>query len=474
MFLNQKKGNLTAEEIIKILIAVVLIFVILALTYSIWNAIFPSPDKSSIKSFDTVYTLLKAKSESTRSYDSSTMNVYFKSDYFIVFFDNGVLDCSKKYPNSLLGSMSKIVNAPKACGGKSQCMCLYNQQLIDKDVVKCYPLDKSININLDYFDMNNNICIAVSDTTKIYNNYIFAKYYNTTAQKDYVFILIDNDANRALDKEWSIPRCVKDHSGLCKDEKDQTIITFGTDDKINNMFDYCQKKDPKYKTNIIRCVYDEATDFCDADCSYGDISSKCGTTYKSCSDINEDNGIIKYIDTEYDYRNKVLCDNSKKYCDNLNACQISSRDIYACKDDSSIDGSVNINGAKCRAPPSDLKNSDDTKADCKIVYSNELSGNKIGLFIESYDDGVEACQNYMDDKFYTPVSIMACRKDMLYDCEKFVEDKDNVKNCELKYINKGDYYWLTHYNTAPSGCSDIDKYFISAQFCDEVPAPVTP
>jgi len=473
MFIRNKKGELITPFIIKLIVAVILIILVISFGAKIWGALFPNGDKSSLKSLEMTYNLMKSQSASTQDYSSLSATLYLKDDYRIIFFDTDQWDCAKE--EHWYGNTQKNFFAPKACETGKQCICLYEDTPSgeykdkDKSVIKCYSFEGTINVDHERFDLNKVACDP--EGKKLYTPYLFIKTFDTQKAQSYIYVVEDNDTNKELAKEWSrvICRDGMDKSGFCLGQKDGTVMYSDKEDTIKRMYDYCQNKDPKgtYKVTTIKCSYDAATKTCDADCFYSDITKEvCANTYKTCESFNENIGIINHINMDTNTKDAVMCKNPDKYCSNVGACDLGTKGVYTCKKDLASNGEIDSKSDVCAAPPG-LESTAIEKDRCKIVESYELG--TIGQFIESYDDTDVGCKLYMDENFYSPVPMMVCKPntkenpDNLEKCQQFLLKADNFEKCELKDIRSGSFILLLHYDREK--CPDVDDYFITPQFC---------
>jgi len=501
MFLGNKdrnvKGNLIAQFVVLLVVAVILILVVTSFGAKIWSAFFPNSDKSTVKSFDMVYQVLNLKSISEKDYDYTPLNVYMKENYRMLFFKESLLNCGEKTTQitagddtvqTYTGTSEVTYYRPTTCEDQ-QCLCLYKDEpskiLKEKDryVVKCYQVMKKINIDPKLFQLNYKVCQAgtntqvssgsSSGTDTAYGSYLFIKYNkydpDTKELTPYVYVLLDTDANRKINEDLSIPRCHKSSdplSALCIGEKEGTIITAekeGEIDTLNTIYEGC--KNNNLKSTSITCTFNNNDNQeCIASCIAGDESSKCTTKYKTCGGYNQIPGLsgLNYISPTYDYKYTYMCENNANYCDFATGCQIHSLLIYAYKSDPS--GGF------------DPKNNPDLATQitsCNAYYNIALETRTHKRFYTSYNTTNEECNNLFKDKFYeSPQQIMACAPDNLDKCKTFIDDK--TTECELKFIKQSPNYWLTSYNT--NTCPEIEEMFIPVNFCVDTPAaaPVVP
>jgi len=487
MFLKPKKGNLVAQFVVLLVVAVILIFVVSSFGAKIWQAFFPSADKSTIKSFDSVFNVFNAKAASQQDYDSTTINIYLKDGYRIIFFDGEKLECLHDH---WYGPTIGTAYAPKECTKGKQCMCLYKkmpslkQQSTDmkdreSNLVKCYSFENHINIELKNFDFNNIACN--NKDTDSYGSYMFIKrtIYPPILpeKKDYVYVIEDNDANRALDADWSIPVCkTTDSSNPCYGKRNGDTVEATDQNSLGKIDRYCKTKDKDitYKSTSVKCEYLEGGTDCDTNCKDSDVTDQCNVTYSTCEDYNQlissmgFNLNVEYISADEEYKYYGMCKFDATFCDigkspggQSVGCGIADWNIYACKD--SKTGATETN-TDCAPPYTTVSGLEDT--DCKVELLKNLDETTLytGVFvgyIASYDTTNKKCNDYMIDKFYDKQPVMVCKKDMSDMCQKYIKDKE--KTCKLKFIAYGQDYWLMHYD---STCEkDVKELFASVSFC---------
>jgi hypothetical protein len=472
MFLDTKKGNIVAQFVVLIVIAVIMIFVVTAFGAKIWSSFFPNEDKSSLSSFEALFSVIEAKSVSEAQYDSTILNIYLKKDYNIAFFTDGKANCAETH---WYGPTVTIFNAPSECETGKQCLCLYDGELNrnrgkeDKNLVKCHTIAKTMKIDRDYFYLNNGIC----GSPDRYNSYIIAKRIVTTTP--YLYVLPDNEGNRTLDEKWKIPMCntPSDRGSLCLGKSDESVVTFNDDINMTMLYDYCKKEN--IISTSIKCKYYDGTTGadvrgCKLDCDYGSITHE---TLRSCSNFNKNFGPNneKYVSKNQNYRYYYMCDHDADYY--KNGCDISQWNVYICK--ASVDGAQNDDcypydlADMCEA--SDGTNIPDCYVTkeywitvCDIEYANaDGLYSTDGKFIISYNINNANCKAYMDKNYYTNKgTVYACKSD-IQGCRTFITT--NKDSCSLKYMSANDNYWITYYD---SKCdSQVKNLFEIAYFCTE-------
>ena len=140
---NSKKGDIVLTFLVLLLVAGAMIYYVSSFTGSIWGVFFPSPDKATIKSFETIYTLINSKSYSGKQYDSGIMNIYLKDGYRIFLFGPDGLQCGAQQTSSVDNQGNIITNSasvklplPKECTAGKNCLCLYKDQPLKEDIEK--------------------------------------------------------------------------------------------------------------------------------------------------------------------------------------------------------------------------------------------------------------------------------------------------------------------------------------------------
>ncbi|MGV8172509.1 MAG: hypothetical protein ACP5OA_07505 [Candidatus Woesearchaeota archaeon] len=452
---------IVAQFAVLLVIAVIMIFIVTAFGAKIWSSIFPSDDKSTLKSFETLYTTINMISQSPLDYDSITLGTYLAKNYEVIYFNEPVLQCEKQQtyttggmvPTSNTYTVTKEYYMPTECEPNKQCICLYDDDPVDnedkrnKNVVKCRSMTETMNIDPGYFILNRGVCYP--DMTK-WNELIIAK--NSTNNGNYLFILEDNEVNRKLDAEWNSKRCPADTDsngvvtlGICYDAKDGTIIIPETDDELDRIYQFCYGQG--FKSTSVKCTY-EATGNCQIECDISDVNSKCGITYTKCSDFNKGIGVVNYINAIDDRELFLLCEKDMQYYCNL-GCEISDWDTYICMN--TIDGS--ISSTACNALP--------------IGCNEERLADRgtLNKFIKSYDITNDDCRIYMEQNFYLDKhKILACKQqDMNSECVNFVNTRKGETDCNLKFLSVYNNYWITYYN--PNCEYEVKELFSEAYFC---------
>jgi hypothetical protein len=487
MFLKPKKGNLSATFLVLIIIAVIMIMMVSGFGARIWKAFFPSDDKSTMKSFDAIHTMLLTKTSSQKDYDSTTMNIYLKDPYRIVIFDEDEFWCMN------VGSKVFAYTAPKDCEEGKICLCLYEDKpsTEDKDgktnLIKCYNLENKNNLIIDRprIDIDKMIC---SDSLDGYGSFMFIKrtiFHPKT--ESYLYILKANENNKELDDEWSIPVCKTTESkDLCFQKKAGDRIEATDNSVLSEILVYCKQQNKDYKSAEVECTYDPSSkNNCFANCEPYDVSKLCGVEYKTCEDYNqlkkrmglESDSEITYTSIDDDLTKYRMCENEVAFC-NVNSdlgCEINTWPVYTCKDSDS--GSVDPMNENCNLQILDEKG---LRIDCNIAYLEDLE-DKIFLdnnqnymsFITRYSPKDE-CITYMKEHFYEePTTIKACKQGMEEECQKFIKGKKNTLTsligdqyeCELKFIKYNQEYLLTHYSSEEKCKTEINDLFTEVSIC---------
>jgi hypothetical protein len=502
MFLKQKKGNLVAQFVVLVIIATILIFTVSSFGSKIWQAFFPSADKSTLKSFDAVFNVFNAKAISQQDYDSTTMSIYLKEGYRIIFFDeNGKLECKIKHWG--MPAMGTFY-APKTCKPDKQCMCLYKEAPAmdkpptdtadrEKKLIKCYTFENKINVDEKYSDLNKVACN--NKKTEPYGTYMFIKRSvyppELPEKKDYVYVLENTEENRALDAKWRIPVCKTLYpSNPCYGKKDGDTVEATDQSSLDKIYNYCKNKEGvAYKSLSVKCEYPQGGTDCDTNCKYGDITDKCNVIYSTCEDYNQLIGtmgntisstgyrfIVNYISADEEYKYYGMCNNNVAYC-NVNEganCFVTTWNVYACKNSPSGTAYDSYGTTSCLSPQEDpdLKSAN---INCNVEFLKDLKdkvtrSGGFESFITSYDENNAKCKEYMEKNFYEKQSIMTCKKDKTDDCQKFIEGKERFigtsYKCQLKFIEFENEYWLTHYDFIYPDCEkSIKELFTTVSLC---------
>jgi hypothetical protein len=291
--------------------------------------------------------------------------------------------------------------------------------------------------------MNKGIC---SGDGERYVSFLIIK--RTEGNTPYIYILDDNETNRALDKLWNVPVCTDDAGSLCFGKTDESVVTFNDAAGIKRIYDYCIQGATKYFSTSIKCEYVAEKRTCRPDCSYGDVSPDCGVKYKKCEDYNQIDGITKYISMDKDYMYYYMCNNDADFC--KLGCKSNPGEIYVSNDPNSPDGSVSY-----------LSLDDTIKQGCNLKYLTNIQG-RDGKFLTSYDISKQICVDGIN-KYYNPQknAILACKSDNAA-CENFINTK--TVDCSIKYLSDtSNNYWITYYN--PICDADVRALFGAVSFC---------
>jgi len=458
MFLKGKKGDIVLMQIILIIIAVIMIFVVSSFGAKIWSTFFPNDDKSSVKSFSALYYIINAEAVSPLDYEMSPIGIYLKKGYYIAFFDGPTLKCSRTETYVMGTTTSSTTTStleyhmPSTCIPGKQCLCLYSdspelkESKKDKSVIECDSINNKFNIDPTYFDLNNNLCTG---SNMDYQGYLIIKTVNNT--KPYVYVLKDTDDNRKESATWSVPVCTNDASSLCYGKKDGSVVTLNDDAGLKSIYNTCIKDPAKYKSTSVQCTYVADKRTCRVNCSYGDVTAKCGTDYGSCEDFNQLDGIAKYISKDTDYQYYYMCNNDKDYCNH--GCQVYPWEVYIIKDAGSSDGSAMYNTLD-----------PETQKNCNLKYIDDIEG-KYGRFLSSYNTSNPSCVDAINKVFYPDTRrMLACKSDAL-SCENFVTAKRT--DCSIKYLSDGDKIWITYYDLTCD--AEVKGLFSEAYFCASSP-----
>jgi hypothetical protein len=280
--------SFNALLLIKIIIAVLFIIFITIAAIKIWEAIFGNADKASIKSLDTLYSLLESKAQLKTFYDSSLMNMYLKQNYQIYYFDT-----TDKIACSGTNSVQKYILKPEDCKTGKSCICLYDSQKIPEEkpkiedrndgVVKCYEFSKEI--SLKAFEINNEYCKR-NDNAQ-FANFIIAQQTNPSNGAQSIYVWKDNELNRKKDADLKAPRCGETSDTICLGQKQNEYINDPSMYAV--IYGVCANK--AKQTLSAYCKYDATTNKCIVECR-NEIG--CGKNIKSCADYDKysDNGLF--------------------------------------------------------------------------------------------------------------------------------------------------------------------------------------
>jgi hypothetical protein len=201
-----------------------------------------------------------------------------------------------------------------------------------------------------------------------------------------------------------------------------------------------------YSTVEIKCIYDESKKNCKLDCDYGNVADECSTKYKTCDGYNQLIGVSseKYLTTNIeskDYKYTYMCVNSKDYCSTGPECASYGLNVYAYKNSES--GVIPTQELNKILP-------DSIKEKC-LVERITIPSSSTNYYLKSYNTGDEACRNHFEPLFYEQMGIHACIDGKSSECKRYMDetlpklsDEGYRNDYQLKYINTGDIYWITH------------------------------
>jgi len=512
MFLKIKnrntKGNLIAQFVVLLVVAVILILFVTSFGAKIWASFFPNSDKSTLSSFEMMYQVINAKILSQKTYDSMSINIYMKENYRILLFNEPLNLNGDTFGTASCWDNAVTFYSPKVCE-TSQCICLYNKMPVDgkenkeKNVVKCHKFINNTNFDVNYFDINNRVCNSVktsrnpnkenADTT--YKSFMVIRRttyeyppklqtpntINTLVPKAYVYIIEDNESNRALEKEWSIPRCDIDKTGdalkeLCNGQIDGTVI--GPSGKIKpndeillkTIYDNCKKNTPSTISTSITCKFTNNVETHECFASCNDISSICTTNAitsnnDKCDIYNQINGIydIKYITSNYNHQYSYMCVNDANYCNvasTSSMCQpkplqvytymANSKGTYTPKTTTTGNGQEDIIQGKIQ----------------KCITDKFAIGNN-EILVKSYDTTDADCNNIFKANFNDARTVYTCNPDNIQKCEQSI--KDNIIKCAFKTISQSGKTWITSYNDDQT-CTELKdtNIFLEVDLCTSI------
>lgn len=507
MFLKNKKGDITLQQVVLIVLAVAMIFIVLSFGSKIWQSFFPSADKSTTDSFNTLYNVINAKTYTDKSYDMTPVTSYIGDDYCIIYFYSKG-DSVVYYEDG----KPKTFYKPTICKNEP-CLCLYDdvndiadefpgneEDEKDEDIINCKPVKNSINIDDKYYDFNGAIC----GDDKTYTNYLIIRRSVTeqgsSANNPYLYILKDSDEKRAegktareLHNMWNVPIC--QGTNICGKKNADEVIYPKDDQDFDKFYNECNIQGDKHYASIsITCEYDASKRTCQPNCVEGDVLDECKTTYKTCEGYNQVLGVDKYITSNIeseDYKYYYMCKNDVKYCgaqDSINrpnGCEIDTIKIYARKysevgTDSALNTESNptynpeISGAIIENELSTILNPT-IKEECKIKTIN-IPVKSNNVFLSSYDESIENCKTHVNKYFYEQSTVMGCKQGSSTSCNDFIEEIKNKDFKSIKYIQNPlskEIFWITYYDSSKITDSEINLRFEPIQKCVTV-IPVAP
>jgi len=468
-----KKGVATflPTVLVKLIFAAILIVLLIWFGSKIWSAIFPSGEKNSVQSFDTLYYLLEAKAAATTHYDSTKINLYLEDNYQIMFFDKNDRWYCNKDTSGLNGKAANIglngefVLKPDACKSQS-CICLYKDAPYadstaspskkNDNVVKCTIFKN--NINMKDFDMNGNDCTRLSG--KFFNLIVAEKVLGGMNQEIHVWQ--DNETNRQIDYTEKQPVCLAGSDPLCltPSPKKHDEFLFGLD-----VLNRCKQQSPPIVTVSAQCVFDDTLNKCNLKCQGPGLDCDNGVT--SCSDYqkyrNDGSMTAQYMSK--DSAGYWACENDKAVCNKgTNGCKAQAKEyllcdqgIKACDDYfNKIDVSV--------------------KTACNLVKKTNydkgtvLSFTQVDFVVTSGSTKQTTnCQQFLSQTIFKQI-LPGYTLNSLINHDAFLADNLMKDKCGI--IKAGEEYLVV--NAAESDCAKaIDAHFVQIYDCVDNTAKAT-
>jgi hypothetical protein len=452
-----KKSNLVLQFIILIIIAAIMIFVVTAFSMKIFEAIFPSSDKATIKSFDILYTTLDLKSKDLRNYDSTMMTIYLYDDYQVILFK----------PGSGVVCAAKTYNRPSDCTDTNKnCLCLYND-LPDsadknKNIEKCYTFANDFKISA--FELSNNSadqCLKPGNQ-QFHSIIIVAKSDGTNHE---IFVWLNTEENRKKDADLNKKMCPTKTNDVCSGNADgEGVYGVSLSDKINTQ---CKLTNPNSKAWSGICSYSETTKQCTLNC----IEDVYCSMRTRCEDYYSIDG--NTVSNTFDYMIKGYM--SEDYCANDhcgfgggNKCTVQDFGHLVCKNSASGEASKDSNDP-CYFP------------NCGTFYMERPLEN----YVQNYDASkctpeqiVKITRNfqYVDGVYFSERTGLVDMCDFVQAQLEGTMKSTNtnlggttisgVGECTFKYKESGQKKYIMYYDTANIKCkTGVDACFNHIYYC---------
>ncbi len=445
--------------LIKLIFAVLLIFLITWLMVSLWQSMFGNENKTEKDNFDTLYKLMESKSRSGIDYDSTKLTVYLvktgilTTDHTIHFFGP-----DEKNLNCVGGKMMK---RPDDCKDiKKSCLCLFDSDPdrwpdeSDDDLIECKEFTTGFKIEANDFQISNKSddCLRAIDNE--YMQLIIG--VQNSGGKKRVFVWENNEENRKLDEQLQKKLC-PEKTGLCVGKKDSEIVY-----DLQQVAIECSHKDPNKFYSEAKCVFDGKK--CDIECTGTDCSA-----IQTCKDFNI-NKDFYVTGTKEEY----FCKN--RACNKQ--CSGSLIEQYTCVQGKEQDCKDLINDVKI---PGFVSN-------CSVEigqFSSLTSGQKnynnakiteVGDII-SFDSKKQNIKNVQCkaeiEKYFRKYNVLVCIPGK--DCNPFVitspappkDVQDMLTNCGINPEKGAGTVFITRYGP----CNDLTNYFTDAYACADAATP---
>jgi len=489
---RRKKGNLVLQFVILIIIAAIMIFVVTAFGAKIWNAFFPSTDKSTIASFESLYTLMQAKSLSNKDYDSSRLTLYLKGGYAVVYFDSG----ETGYVCGMWGTVAVPIYKPDKCAKDKSCLCLYNGapasgSLSSSDrnnnVERCETFDETKgkivieDFNLVSYDSKKGSCVYNND--KQYQTLIISEEKDSGSSNsasgsssNVLHVWLANADNVARDAYLSKPLCKNTipANSVCKGLRDGDIAGPARDKTgaITYYASYitqysavnteCKSTNADSKVYQAMCVYDVASQTCSLDCT----ASSADTVSVDCSKITSCSDYAGYYGGGTSVQYMTVHSPAYAMCVNSDPCNVNKgkgcvqtlSSHYACTQSSTGEATTDSSSGDCVFPS------------CNTRYFFAEGFTK---FVKNYDKTTCApgsdSQNLISKYFNNDDSMYVCRGSYSQEeCTNALVSKYTV-GCNFKKINDESGAIIVDYkNSKDSKCEDaLSTYYEPIYFCED-------
>lgn len=441
-----RKSNLVLQFIILVVIAAIMIFLVTAFASSLFGAFFPSSDKATIKSFETLYTTIDLKSKDMKAYNSSTITVYLYDDYQVLLFEGASIICNGK----------RYYRPSKCLDPKKTCICLYDdlpkhdKEDKDENLYTCRVFEAKFQTKA-FEVMNTSIEQCQKPGKQQFNSYIIASRYDANNNHE-IYVWLNNDDNKKKDREYQTKTCPK-NSGICSGKRDgELLIGTAWSDKVKAE---CQKKDPASTATEGTCFYDTNKNSCDLKCGANvDCSQiiECGD-YTSL-DMGGTTSGFKYFASSG--RAEDYCINDYCKVSNGRSCEKKPFTAFLCKSEFGVH--EDTIGLDCHFPDN-----------CGRV----MLGSPLSKFVWYYDQTLATCtaqdKSAINNNFYASSYLYTIKEEVKSECQKKminpVTNLVGLPECELKTGGLFPGQFLLSYKSTTDCKNFVDYCYTQIYHC---------
>ena len=436
-----KKGDQETFSImilLKAVFAMALIALMAWFVFLIISAVMPSNDKATLKSFETFYSVINAKSLNTKYYDSTTLSLTINTDYRIVMFPKGDrIECGA----STGGKVKMWLLKPESCDLDKNCLCLFkgptsksedpDLRRKNDDVVECKVFKNAFTTKA--YELNTDQCEKVEGQK--FFNVIVAE--NTVNKAQDMYVWLDNEKNRALDEDFQKAKCMTGEP-ICIGKNEGSYIS--DQSKYDEIYNKCKD------TLSARCI-SGANGGCTLECSSNKLDC---TQFKSCADYSKYSDEGSLIDKRF-----LLSGSAAEWVCGHDLCKVNSRGCivlpatyYYCTD-----------GDKCN----DVLFSESVVASCSLAKLDFIEPTKNIHVLSASSE--PSCEDAITKTLFSQTSpLYVLKPGMSHD--DILLNSQLQQDCGFIISTKGDVIIIRTPNSAQPNCvSMIQGHLLETKNC---------